>query len=244
MNGMRWSDYKPEKQTEILQGLLEECCTTYGGEVQVKENKVKELSRYFYRTQEESASSVVTSDKKQFQACADLDQSQMSKAVKDQPLEVKVEYPKKVAFVAAVKVASSGIKRLERLFTDGHRLKAQLQASMPAKVADFTKPFGVFAEFLDNFRNAVASAEKLTKTDLDESKSVEQEKKISDWSCKATEHLDEITLLHKRARGWLAWGNLADLLLWLPYQQIASCVAKVWKRVWVQWGWLKENMVC
>jgi len=204
MNGFKWSDYKPERQTEILQGLLEECCTTYGGEVQVKEHKVKELNRYFYRTQQESSSSVVTSDKKQFQAGADLDQSQMSKAVKDQPLEVKVEYPKKVAFVAAVKVANSGIKRLERLFTDGSRLKAQLQASMPTKLAEFTKPFGVFAEFLDKFRNAVATAEKLTKTDLDESQSLEHEKKISEWSCKATEHLDEITLLHKRARGWLA----------------------------------------
>ena len=198
-------------QTTSLRSRLRSCRVCWKNVVLRMEAKSKSrrtrsrnCRRYFYRTQEESASSVVTSDKKQFQACADLDQSQMSKAVKDQPLEVKVEYPKKVAFVAAVKVASSGIKRLERLFTDGHRLKAQLQASVPAKVADFTKPFGVFAEFLDNFRNAVASAEKLTKTDLDESKSVEQEKKISDWSCKATEHLDEITLLHKRARGWLA----------------------------------------
>ena len=93
---------------------------------------------------------------------------------------------------------------MERLFTDGSRLKAQLQASMPTKLAELAKLFGVFAEFLDQFRNAVATAEKLSKTDLDESKSLEQEKKISDWSCKATEHLDEITLLHKRARGWLA----------------------------------------
>ena len=177
---------------------------SYGGEVQVKEHKVKELNRYFYRTQQESSSSVVTSDQKQFQAGADMDQSQISKAVKDQPLEVKVEYPKKVAFVGAVKVANTGIKRLERLFTDGQRLKAQLQASMPSKLAEFNKPFGVFAEFLDQFRNAVATAEKLTKMDLDETKSLEQEKKISEWSCKATEHLDEITLLHKRARGWLA----------------------------------------
>ena len=75
---------------------------------------------------------------------------------------------------------------------------------MPGKLSEFAKPFGVFADFLDQFRNAVASAEKLSKTDLDERKCLEQEKKISDWSCKATQHLDEITLLHKRARGWLA----------------------------------------
>ena len=83
-------------------------------------------------------------------------------------------------------------------------LMAQLQASMPSKSADYNKHFGIFAEFLDKFRNAVATAEKLSKTDLDEDKSLEKEKKISEWSCKATEHLDEITLLHKRARGWLA----------------------------------------
>eukprot|EP00434_Breviolum_minutum_P011283 symbB.v1.2.009954.t1/scaffold559.1/size321893/9 len=135
---------------------------------------------------------------------ADLDQSQLSKAVKDPPLEVKVEYPKKVAFVATVKVANSGIKRLERHFTDGHRSKAQLQASMPSNLAGYNKQPVVFAEFLDKFRSAVATAGKLSKTDLDEDKSLQQEKKTSEWSCKATEHLDEITLLHKRARGWLA----------------------------------------
>jgi len=187
-----------------VKNLLEEHCTTYGGEVQVKEHKVKELSRYCYRAQQESSSRVVTSDQKQFQAGADLDQSQLSKAVKDPPLEVKVEYPKKVAFVATVKVANSGIKRLERHFTDGHRSKAQLQASMPSNLADYNKQPVVFAEFLDKFRNAVATAGKLSKTDLDEDKSLQQEKKTSEWSCKATEHLDEITLLHKQARGWLA----------------------------------------
>ena len=170
----------------------------------VKPHKVKELTRYWYRTQTENTSSVVTSDNKQFQASADLDQSQLAKAVKDQPVEVKVEFPKKLAFVNAVKTANSAIKRLEKLFTDGHRLKAQLQASLPSKLAEYTKQFAVFAEFLDKFRTSVATAEKLSKTDLDEDKSVEQEKKISEWSCRATEHLDEITLLNKRARGWLA----------------------------------------
>ena len=89
-------------------------------------------------------------------------------------------------------------------------------------------------------------AKKLSKTDLDENKSVEQEKKISEWSCKATEHLDETTLLNKRARGWLAWRHLADVLLWLRCEQIASAVANVnvWKKVWVCWvGW-KQPVEC
>lgn len=206
LNGLKWPDYDANKQNEILKGLLEECKATYHHEEDlVKPHKVKELTRYWYRTQTENTSSVVTSDNKQFLASADLDQSQLAKAVKDQTtVEVKVEFPKRLAFINAIKQANHAIRRLEKLQTDGARLKAQLQASLPTKLGDFSKQFGLFNEFLDKFRNSAATAEKLSKTDLDEDKSVEQEKKISEWSCQATEHLDEITLLNKRARGWLA----------------------------------------
>ena len=70
---------------------------------------------------------------------------------------------RKWLFWVAVKVANSGIKRLERLFTEGHWLKAQLQAGrLPSKLADYNKQFSVFAEFLDKFRTSVATAGKLS----------------------------------------------------------------------------------
>lgn len=94
MNGLRWTDYAPEKQQELLEALLEESAATYNFQRATKDHAIPELVRYFYKEQESTTTAATNKDARTFHIHADMDSSQMSKASKDQ-VEIKIENPKK-----------------------------------------------------------------------------------------------------------------------------------------------------
>jgi CRISPR/Cas system CSM-associated protein Csm5 (group 7 of RAMP superfamily) len=146
MNGLRWTDYAPEKQQELLEALLEDSAATYNFQRATKDHAIPELVRYFYKEQESTTTAATNKDARTFHIHADMDSSQMSKASKDQ-VEIKIENPKKQEFVTALKTANQGIKRLERLYNDAQKLSAQLQASLPEKHKEFQKQLDTFSIF-------------------------------------------------------------------------------------------------
>ena len=203
MNGLRWTDYAPEKQQELLEALLEESAATYNFQRATKDHAIPELVRYFYKEQESTTTAATNKDARTFHIHADMDSSQMSKASKDQ-VEIKIENPKKQEFATALKTANQGIKRLERLYNDAQKLSAQLQASLPEKHKEFQKQLDTFSSFFTQFRLVTAAAEKQGKTDLAEDVCEKEGGKLLHWCDQAAQHMDEVTLLNKRARGWMA----------------------------------------
>ena len=203
MNGLHWTDYAPEKQQELLEALLEESAATYNFQRATKDHAIPELVRYFYKEQESTTTAATNKDARTFHIHADMDSSQMSKASKDQ-VEIKIENPKKQEFVTALKTANQGIKRLERLYNDAQKLSAQLQASLPEKHKEFQKQLNTFSSFFTQFRLVSAAAEKQGKTDLAEDVCEKEGGKLLHWCDQAAQHMDEVTLLNKRARGWMA----------------------------------------
>ena len=203
MNGLRWTDYSPEKQQELLSALLEESAATYNFQQEKKDHKIPELVRYFYKEQESTTTAASNKDARAFNIQADMDSSHMSKASKDH-VEIKIENPKQQEFLTALKTANQAIKRLERLYNDAQKLSAHLQASLPEKHKDFQKQLDTFSIFFTQFRLAVAAAEKQSKANLAEAVAEKEGGKLLSWCDQAGQHMDEITLLNKRARGWLA----------------------------------------
>ena len=202
---MKATDFKEDKAKEILTALLDESEKTYGHErCHAPHGTVKELDRYFYRTLVVTSASVNQTEETSFQISAELSHKDL-KALGKAPTEIKVESPNGTELKNMLKVAGSAIKKLETKASDlaGLIVSVESEKKLASKAPELTKSAKELEKFIGQMRKMTVLGEKKTLS-IGEDEALKEQGKVQEWLDDATTHLDNVTALLKRVRGWLA----------------------------------------
>ena len=206
LNGLKASDFPAEKQEQLLLGLLEESEKAWQHErCHVPHGTVKELDRYFYRTVLQTNASVTQVEKSEFSVSAELSNKDLKALKTEAGPEVKIEFPHVQELKAALKVANAAVKKLEGKASELAALTVTLEADskLSTKKPEVAKAGKELEKFLKDLRKTAILGEKKCSS-MDDKKALAEIDNVRQWNDDAGEHLDNVTALIRRMKGWLS----------------------------------------
>ena len=203
LNGLKFGDFPEKKQKELLEGLLQESESFWGHERNVVPHKLAELSRYYYRTLVESKDASRSTDSSTFEMTASLAAKDM-KSLQNTKAGVKLENPERTELTSLSKVACSAIKTLDAKHGELSSECIALENSKFAfKAPEIRSGLENLKSFVDDLRKTQVLLDRKLSS-MDEAACKAEKADIEQWNRKANEHLDNVKLLLKKVKGWLA----------------------------------------
>ena len=203
LNGLRASDYDPKKQQQLLEGLLKESEDFWGHSRSEQVNKnLPELSRFFYRTLVESKDETEQKEENLFELSSEIS----AKALKNlnQPT-IKLENPEKMELQQLARTSSSAVKRLEGKQSELSALLIAMEANekVKAKVPEVQSALTTLTDFLSTFKRMQVLLD-VNLAGMSEEDCSQEKGNVSQFNQNALEHVDGVSALLKKVKGWLA----------------------------------------
>ena len=202
LNGLHASDYDPKKQ-QLLEGLLKESEDFWGHSRSEQVNKnLPELSRFFYRTLVESKDETEQKEENLFELSSEIS----AKALKNlnQPT-IKLENPEKMELQQLARTSSSAVKRLEGKQSELSALLIAMEANekVKAKVPEVQSALTTLTDFLSTYKRMQVLLD-VNLAGMSEEDCGQEKGNVSQFNQNALEHLDGVSALLKKVKGWLA----------------------------------------
>ena len=203
LNGLHASDYDPKKQQQLLEGLLKESedFWCHSRSEQVNKN-LPELSRFFYRTLVESKDETEQKEENLFELSSEIS----AKALKNlnQPM-IKLESPEKMELQQLARTSSSAVKRLEGKQSELSALLIAMEANekVKAKVPEVQSALTTLTDFLSTFKRMQVLLD-VNLAGMSEEDCSQEKGNVSQFNQNALEHVDGVSALLKKVKGWLA----------------------------------------
>ena len=203
LNGLHASDYDPKKQQQLLEGLLKESEDFWGHSRSEQVNKnLPELSRFFYRTLVESKDETEQKEENLFELSSEIS----AKALKNlnQPT-IKLENPEKMELQQLARTSSSAVKRLEGKQSKLSALLIAMEANekVKAKVPEVQSALTTLTDFLSTFKRMQVLLD-VNLAGMSEEDCSQEKGNVSQFNQNALEHVDGVSALLKKVKGWLA----------------------------------------
>ena len=204
LNGLHASDYDPKKQQQqLLEGLLKESEDFWGHSRSEQVNKnLPELSRFFYRTLVESKDETEQKEENLFELSSEIS----AKALKNlnQPT-IKLENPEKMELQQLARTSSSAVKRLEGKQSELSALLIAMEANekVKAKVPEVQSALTTLTDFLSTFKRMQVLLD-VNLAGMSEEDCSQEKGNVSQFNQNALEHVDGVSALLKKVKGWLA----------------------------------------
>ena len=203
LNGLHASDYDPKKQQQLLEGLLKESEDFWGHSRSEQVNKnLPELSRFFYRTLVESKDETEQKEENLFELSSEIS----AKALKNlnQPT-IKLENPEKMELQQLARTSSSAVKRLEGKQSELSALLIAMEANekVKAKVPEIQSALTTLTDFLSTFKRMQVLLD-VNLAGMSEEDCSKEKGNVSQFNQNALEHVDGVSALLKKVKGWLA----------------------------------------
>ena len=203
LNGLRASDYDPKKQQQLLEGLLKESEDFWGHSRSEQVNKnLPELSRFFYRTLVESKDETEQKEENLFELSSEIS----AKALKNlnQPT-IKLENPEKMELRQLARTSSRAVKRLESKQSELSALLIAMEANekVKAKVPEVQSALTTLTDFLSTYKRMQVLLD-VNLAGMSEEDCAQEKGNVSQFNQNALEHLDGVSALLKKVKGWLA----------------------------------------
>ena len=203
LNGLHASDYDPKKQQQLLEGLLKESEDFWGHSQSEQVNKnLPELSRFFYRTLVESKDETEQKEENLFELSSEIS----AKALKNlnQPT-IKLENPEKIELQQLARTSSSAVKRLEGKQSELSALLIAMEANekVKAKLPEVQSALTTLTDFLSTFKRMQVLLD-VNLAGMSEEDCSQEKGNVSQFNQNALEHLDGVSALLKKVKGWLA----------------------------------------
>ena len=206
LNGLHASDYDPKKQQQLLEGLLKESEDFWGHSRSEQVNKnLPELSRFFYRTLVESKDETEQKEENLFELSSEIS----AKALKNlnQPT-IKLENPEKMELQQLARTSSSAVKRLEGRQSELSALLIAMEANekVKAKVPEVQSALTTLTDFLSTYKRMQVLLD-VNLAGMSEEDCGQEKGNVSQFNQNALEsleHLDGVSALLKKVKGWLA----------------------------------------
>ena len=203
LNGLHASDYDPKKQQQLLEGLLKESEDFWGHSRSEQVNKnLPELSRFFYRTLVESKDETEQKEENLFELSSEIS----AKALKNlnQPT-IKLENPEKMELQQLARTSSSAVKRLEGKQSELSALLIAMEANekVKAKVPEVQSALTTLTDFLSTFKRMQVWLD-VNLAGMSEEDCSQEKGNVSQFNQNALEHVDGVSALLKKVKGWLA----------------------------------------
>ena len=203
LNGLHASDYDPKKQQQLLEGLLKESEDFWGHSRSEQVNKnLPELSRFFYRTLVESKDETEQKEENLFELSSEIS----AKALKNlnQPT-IKLENPEKMELQQLARTSSSAVKRLEGKQSELSALLIAMEANekAKAKVPEVQSALTTLTDFLSTFKRMQVLLD-VNLAGMSEEDCSQEKGNVSQFNQNALEHVDGVSALLKKVKGWLA----------------------------------------
>ena len=203
LNGLHASDYDPKKQQQLLEGLLKDSEDFWGHSRSEQVNKnLPELSRFFYRTLVESKDETEQKEENLFELSSEIS----AKALKNlnQPT-IKLENPEKMELQQLARTSSSAVKRLEGKQSELSALLIAMAANekVKAKVPEVQSALTTLTDFLSTFKRMQVLLD-VNLAGMSEEDCSQEKGNVSQFNQNALEHLDGVSALLKKVKGWLA----------------------------------------
>ena len=202
LNGLHASDYDPKKQQQLLEGLLKESEDFWGHSRSEQVNKnLPELSRFFYRTLVESKDETEQKEVNLFELSSEIS----AKALKNlnQPT-IKLENPEKMELQQLARTSSSAVKRLEGKQSELSALLIAMEANekAKAKVPEVQSALTTLTDFLSTFKRMQVLLD-VNLAGMSEEDCSQKKGNVSQFNQNALEHVDGVSALLKKVKGWL-----------------------------------------
>ena len=190
-------------QQQLLEGLLKESEDFWGHSRSEQVNKnLPELSRFFYRTLVESKDETEQKEENLFELSSEIS----AKALKNlnQPT-IKLENPEKMELQQLARTSSSAVKRLEGKQSELSALLIAMEASekVKAKVPEVQSALTTLTDFLSTFKRMQVLLD-VNLAGMSEEACSQEKGNVSQFNQNALEHLDGVSALLKKVKGWLA----------------------------------------
>ena len=203
LNGLHASDYDPKKQQQLLEGLLKESEDFWGHSRSEQVNKnLPELSRFFYRTLVESKDETEQKEENLFELSSEIS----AKALKNlnQPT-IKLDNPEKMELQQLARTSSSAVKRLEGKQSELSALLIAMEANekVKAKVPEVQSALTTLTDFLSTFKRMQVLLD-VNLAGMSEEDCSQEKGNVSQFNQNALEHVDGVSALLKKVKGWLA----------------------------------------
>ena len=203
LNGLHASDYDPKKQQQLLEGLLKESEDFWGHSRSEQVNKnLPELSRFFCRTLVESKDETEQKEENLFELSSEIS----AKALKNlnQPT-IKLENPEKMELQQLARTSSSAVKRLEGKQSELSALLIAMEANekVKAKVPEVQSALTTLTDFLSTFKRMQVLLD-VNLAGMSEEDCSQEKGNVSQFNQNALEHVDGVSALLKKVKGWLA----------------------------------------
>ena len=203
LNGLHASDYDPKKQQQLLEGLLKESEDFWGHSRSEQVNKnLPELSRFFYRTLVESKDETEQKEENLFELSSEIS----AKALKNlnQPT-IKLENPEKMELQQLARTSSSAVKRLEGKQSELSALLIAMEANekVKAKAPEVQSALTTLTDFLSTFKRMQVLLD-VNLAGMSEEDCSQEKGNVSQFNQNALEHVDGVSALLKKVKGWLA----------------------------------------
>ena len=203
LNGLHASDYDPKKQQQLLEGLLKESEDFWGHSRSEQVNKnLPELSRFFYRTLVEPKDETEQKEENLFELSSEIS----AKALKNlnQPT-IKLENPEKMELQQLARTSSSAVKRLEGKQSELSALLIAMEANekVKAKVPEVQSALTTLTDFLSTFKRMQVLLD-VNLAGMSEEDCSQEKGNVSQFNQNALEHVDRVSALLKKVKGWLA----------------------------------------
>ena len=203
LNGLHASDYDPKKQQQLLEGLLKESEDFWGHSRSEQVNKnLPELSRFFYRTLVESKDETEQKEENLFELSSEIS----AKALKNlnQPT-IKLENPEKMELQQLARTSSRAVKRLEGKQSELSALLIAMEANekVKAKVPEVQSALTTLTDFLSTYKRMQVLLD-VNLAGMSEEDCGQEKGNVSQFNQNALEHLDGVSALLKKVKGWLA----------------------------------------
>ena len=203
LNGLHASDYDPKKQQQLLEGLLKESEDFWGHSRSEQVNKnLPELSRFFYRTLVESKDETEQKEENLFELSSEIS----AKALKNlnQPT-IKLENPEKMELQQLARTSSSAVKRWEGKQSELSALLIAMEANekVKAKVPEVQSALTTLTDFLSTFKRMQVLLD-VNLAGMSEEDCSQEKGNVSQFNQNALEHVDGVSALLKKVKGWLA----------------------------------------
>ena len=203
LNGLHASDYDPKKQQQLLEGLLKESEDFWGHSRSEQVNKnLPELSRFFYRTLVESKDETEQKEENLFELSSEIS----AKALKNlNQSTIKLENPEKMELQQLARTSSSAVKRLEGKQSELSALLIAMEANekVQAKVPEVQSALTTLTDFLSTFKRMQVLLD-VNLAGMSEEDCSQEKGNVSQFNQNALEHVDGVSALLKKVKGWLA----------------------------------------